>query len=44
MQGTDVTIEDRYELSADGKTLTITRKIGTTDDSFAVKIVMAKKS
>jgi hypothetical protein len=43
MQGADVTLDDRYELSDGGKTLTVTRKIATPDTSFTMKIVLAKK-
>lgn len=43
MQGADVSLDDRYELSDGGKTLTVTRKIGTGEGSFTMKIVLAKK-
>lgn len=42
-QGTDITIDDRYELSDGGQTLTITRKFGSADGGFEAKIVFKKK-
>jgi hypothetical protein len=42
-QGTDITIDDRYELSDTGQTLTITRKFGSPDGGFEAKIVLKKK-
>jgi hypothetical protein len=42
-QGTDITIDDRYELSDAGQTLTITRKFGSADGGFEAKIVFKKK-
>jgi hypothetical protein len=41
--GTSVKIEDRYVLSADGKTLTISRSFDTDAGSMAAKIVFTKK-
>jgi hypothetical protein len=41
--GADVTLDDRYELSDGGKTLTLTRKIAAPDGGLTMKIVMAKK-
>jgi hypothetical protein len=43
MQGVDVGIEDRWALSDDGKTLTVTRKIAAPDGEMTAKIVMVKK-
>jgi hypothetical protein len=42
-QGTDITIDDRYELSDGGQTLTITRKFGSPDGGFEATIVFKKK-
>ena len=42
-QGTDITIDDRYELSDAGQTLTITRKFSASDGGFEAKIVFKKK-
>src|SRR5579864_843773 len=42
-QGTDITIDDRYELSDAGQTLTITRKFGSPDGGFVATIVFKKK-
>jgi hypothetical protein len=42
-QGVDILLDDRYELSNAGKTLTITRKITTPDEPFTITIVFAKK-
>src|SRR5579863_241923 len=42
-QGTDITIDDRYELSDAGQTLTITRKFGSPDGGFEAKMVFKKK-
>jgi hypothetical protein len=42
-QGADVTIDDRYELSDGGQTLTITRKFGSADGGFEAKLVFKKK-
>jgi hypothetical protein len=43
MQGNAVTIVDRYALSADGKTLTVTRNFTTAQGSAAATIVLVKK-
>jgi hypothetical protein len=43
MQGTAVTIVDRYTLSADGKTLTFKRNFTTSQGSAAATVVMARK-
>jgi hypothetical protein len=43
MQGNAVTIVDRYTLSADGKTLTVTRAFTTSQGSANATIVLAKK-
>jgi|SoiMethySBSTD1v2_1073268.scaffolds.fasta_scaffold357630_2 hypothetical protein len=42
MQGVDITIDERWELSDAGKTLTITRKFATPDGDAATKIVYTK--
>ena len=44
MQGTDVSLDDRYTLSDGGKTLTIVRKLATPDgDAGTATIVLTKK-
>jgi hypothetical protein len=43
MDGASVTLDDRYELSDAGKTLTLTRKIVAPDGELTMKVVMAKK-
>ena len=43
VQGTAITIDDRFTLSADGKTLTVTRNFTTAEGSAPAKIVFAKK-
>ncbi len=43
VQGTDITIDDRYELSDAGKTLTVMRTFTTPDGPLVTKIVLAKK-
>ena len=42
MQGTDIRIEDRYELADAGKTLILTRKYSTPDGDATARIVMTK--
>ena len=42
-QGFDVPIEDRYVLSPDKKTLTVTRKVTTPNGETVAKIVLVKK-
>ena len=42
MQGVDIGIDERWELSDGGKTLTITRKFATPDGDAATKIVYTK--
>jgi hypothetical protein len=42
-QGADITIDDRYELSDAGQTLTNTRKFASPDGGFEAKIVFKKK-
>lgn len=42
-QGVDITLDDRYELSDGGKTLTVTRKITTPDQPFTLSLVFTKK-
>jgi hypothetical protein len=43
VQGNDLTIDDRYELSDAGKTLTVMRTFTTPDGPLATKIVMKKQ-
>ena len=38
-----IPVEDRFALSQDGTTLTVTRKFSATEGSFSVKVVMTKK-
>jgi hypothetical protein len=38
-----IPVEDRFVLSQDGTTLTVTRKFSATEGSFSVKVVMTKK-
>jgi len=41
--GGDITVDDRYELSDDGQTLTVTRKLGSADGGLEAKMVFKKK-
>ena len=43
MQGADVSLVDRYTLSADGKTLTQDRTIGVQGQTLTQKLVFAKQ-
>jgi hypothetical protein len=43
VQGTDLTIDDRYELSDGGKTLTVMRTFTAPDGNAVTKIVMKKQ-
>ena len=43
VQGTALTIDDRYELSDGGKTLTVMRSFTAPDGTAATKIVMKKQ-
>ena len=38
-----IPVEDRFVLSPDGTTLTVTRKFSATEGSLSVKVVMTKK-
>jgi len=38
-----IPVEDRFALSQDGTTLTVTRKYSAAEGSFSVKVVMTKK-
>lgn len=42
-QGGDITVDDRYQLSEDGRTLTVTRKLGSADGGLEAKMVFKKK-
>ena len=42
MQGVDIGIDERWELSDAGKTLTVTRKFATPDGDVSTKIVYTK--
>ena len=41
--GGDITVADRYELSDDGQTLTVTRRLGSADGGLDAKMVFKKK-
>jgi len=43
MQGTALAVKDTWDMSADGKTLTSTRVIGTPDGDFTLKMVFNKQ-
>lgn len=42
-QGNDIVMNDRYTVSGDGKTLTLTRKLDTPQGPMEMKIVLAKQ-
>ena len=42
-QGTEITINERWTLSADGKVLTIVNKINTPQGEFETKVVLDKQ-
>jgi hypothetical protein len=43
VQGTEVKVEDRWVLSADGKTLTVSRNFDTGAGSMASRVIFTKK-
>lgn len=42
-QGTEITMNERWTLSEDGKTLTFSNKINTAQGDFDIKVVMDKQ-